>query len=263
LSLSETASPGRSIVDFERLITHLEACFEPIRVRDYDGEFGIVANSDRQIARVGYATNLDPITATKAVDAGVDALITHHDAWDFLLELRPEAHRILSNAGISHCFVHLPLDAAPFGTTATLAKHLELEIGEPFAFFDGLPCGRVGLAASPILLEDVAARLRSSIGCDVRTWPYGSPQARRVGVTTGAGNVTNAMKEAADLRCDTYVTGESSLYSVQYARYRRINLVVGTHTQTELPGVKSLCDRLRDSTELEFVEIPEGDFESR
>jgi len=247
---------------FEEFVHRIEATFEPIGVSDVDGEFGAVANSDREIERVAYATNLDPITAAQAVALGVDALVTHHDAWDFLLGLRSEAHGILADDGISHVFVHLPLDAAPFGTAATLAERLGLRIKKPFAVFEGLPCGRVGRLDRPIPIADLANRLRAVTAAAVRTWTFGPRRVERIGVTTGAGSLTDVIEEAVDLGCDTYVTGESSLYAVQYARYRKINLIVGTHTQTELPGVAHLCDRIASDTGLEFIEIPEGDFES-
>ena len=62
--------------------------------------------------------------------------------------------------------------------------------------------------------------------------------------------------------CDTYITGEANLYSVQYARHLNMNLIVGTHTHTEFPGVESLANKLRSSTGLEFVPIHEEDCES-
>jgi putative NIF3 family GTP cyclohydrolase 1 type 2 len=74
--------------------------------------------------------------------------------------------------------------------------------------------------------------------------------------------MTNNIKEAADKGCDTYITGETSLYTVEYVRYRRINLVVGTHTHTELSGVEGLYERLKSSTNAEFIHIHEGHFES-
>lgn len=71
-------------MQFEKLVDLLKDCFLPIRLDQYQGEFGYVVNSDTELSRIGYATNLDQIVASKAVEAKVDALITHHDAWDFL-----------------------------------------------------------------------------------------------------------------------------------------------------------------------------------
>ena len=61
--------------------------------------------------------------------------------------------------------------------------------------------------------------------------------------------------------CDAYIARETNLYSQQYARYRSLSLIVGTHTHTEFPGVESLCSKLRIATNLEFVPIREEGFE--
>ncbi|UCF09914.1 MAG: Nif3-like dinuclear metal center hexameric protein [Candidatus Bipolaricaulota bacterium] len=248
---------------FIDLLETLRACFEPVRVENYPEEFGHTAHSTAEIRRVGYATNLDPLTVAAAAEADTDALITHHDAWDFLFELREEAYALLEKASISHCFVHLPLDAAPFGTSAALGERIGLEMGSAsFAEEDGFLCGRVGTFATPVPLGNVAARLREVTAAGVRVWPYGPEKLSVVGITTGGGSLSNLVREAIDLGCDTYITGESNVYVVQYARNRGINLVVGTHTHTEFPGVESLCGLLAARTGLEFVPIREADFET-
>jgi hypothetical protein len=80
-------------------------------------------------------------------------------------------------------------------------------------------------------------------------------------VSPRGGNLNDDIKEEADMGCDSYITGETSLYSIQYTWYRGINLIVGTHTHTEFPGVESLCCQLQSCTKLEFVPIREDDFE--
>ena len=246
---------------FLDLIEQLKACFEPVSVESCEDEFGYVVNCEDELSRVGFAINLDQITAARAIEAGVDALITHHDAWDFLYELRAQAYSMLKSASISHCFVHLPLDAVSFGTAVSLAEGLGLKIVDSFASMEGLACGRIGEYPSAKGLQTVASRLRKVTGGDARIWTHAPEKARRVAVAPGAGNLNEVIKEAADMKCDTYVTGETSLYSVQYARYRGTNLIVGTHTHTEFPGLEKLCRRLRDSTGLEFVPIREEGFE--
>jgi putative NIF3 family GTP cyclohydrolase 1 type 2 len=96
-------------MQFIEFIELLKDCFLPIRLDDYHGEFAYIVNSVTELSRVGYATNLDQIVVAKAVKAKVDALITHHDAWDFLYELRTDVYNTLQVNAISHCFIHLPL----------------------------------------------------------------------------------------------------------------------------------------------------------
>jgi putative NIF3 family GTP cyclohydrolase 1 type 2 len=267
---------------FPELVEQIRACFGPVRVEDHPTEFGFTDHSAGAIARVGYATNLDPLTVAAAVEADVDALLTHHDAWDFLFELRDQAYARLEETSISHVFVHLPLDAAPFGTSVTLGERIGLEMTASFAeedgFLcgragsyptpvafaeeDGFLCGRAGSYPTPVAFAEIVARLRRATGAGLRAWPFGPPNAQTVGITTGGGSLCNLLREAIDLGCDTYVTGESNVYLVQYARNRGVNLIVGTHTHTEFPGVERLSELLAEKTDLAFVPIHEPDIET-
>jgi len=248
-------------IEFIEFIAQLESVFDPIHPSAYEGEFGYVANSEGEVARIGFATNLSPITAARAIETNVDGLLTHHDAWDFLYGLRIETLKTLERASISHGYVHLPLDAAPFGTAAALTEGLGLQIVDSFAPVEGLPCGRIGEPSSPLPLQTVARKLRAVTGAGVRFWECNDSEVRRIAVAPGGGNLTDVLHEAADLGCDTFVTGESALYSVEYARYRRMNLIVGTHTQTEFPGMEHLSECLAARTGLEFIPIREDGFE--
>ena len=247
---------------FLEFIEHLKECFLPIRLEAYKHEFGYTINSNDELKRIGYATNLDQHVVAQAVKANVDALITHHDAWDFLFELRTEVLNTLRTNSMSHCFIHLPLDAAAFGTAASLSERMGFAIQDEFAYIEKLPCGRICECRPPLPLSTVTSRLAGVTDDDVKVWVHNDLPIRRIGVATGGGHMTNHIKEAADKGCDTYITGETSLYSVEYARYRRINLVVGTHTHTELPGLEGLCERLKPNMNAVFIQIHEGRFEA-
>lgn len=80
---------------------------------------------------------------------------------------------------------------------------------------------------------------------------------RRVAVAAGGGNMTGEMRISVENGCDTYVTGEYVLYSRQYARHAGMNLLVGSHTNTEILGVKAMAEKLAQGTELELVRIEE------
>jgi hypothetical protein len=50
------------------------------------------------------------------------------------------------------------------------------------------------------------------------------------------------------------------LYSQLYARFAGINLFIGSHTLTELPGVRSLAIRLVDGTDMTAVRLFEKNY---
>ena len=74
--------------------------------------------------------------------------------------------------------------------------------------------------------------------------------------------MTDHVKEAAERGCDAYVTGEKLLYTVQYARFAKIDLFVGSHTFTEIFGVESLAKKIRQQfPETEIVRLVEEHME--
>ena len=82
--------------------------------------------------------------------------------------------------------------------------------------------------------------------------------ARHVGIVTGAGSYTMWLEEAIALGCDTYITGEGSMYTRLYAREAGINLLLGGHDLTERPGIEALGRRTAEQFGLEhrYVEEP-------
>ena len=70
--------------------------------------------------------------------------------------------------------------------------------------------------------------------------------------------MTTEMRIAAEAGCDTYITGEYALYSQQYARHAGMNLLVGSHTNTEILGVKSMAEGLARETDIKIIRLPEA-----
>lgn len=60
-----------------------------------------------------------------------------------------------------------------------------------------------------------------------------------------------------DHQCDVYITGGYNLDFQLYAKYRGINLIIGSHTNTELMGIHNLANLLTSQTDVEIVKIEE------
>lgn len=59
------------------------------------------------------------------------------------------------------------------------------------------------------------------------------------------------------------LTGECNLYTIQYAQFKGINLIIGSrHTFTEFFGIQSLAIKLNDKKELEVVRLNEEHYEA-
>ncbi|MDE3000710.1 MAG: Nif3-like dinuclear metal center hexameric protein [Gemmatimonadota bacterium] len=210
-------------------------------------EWGICAYCDHPSA-MGYATTITPEAIGKAVDLNVDLIVTHHDAWDFMFEQCEEVQSLLKENGLTHVWAHLPLDLADFGTSATLLSEMGCA---PVAVLQHAG-GRVGERPefAPLgALRERLTTLMSEQPCRV----YDAGRAvRRVATVTGAGFYTNFLRDALSYDVDLYVTGETSLFLLEYAKFRKVNVLVYSHNYTELPGVRAFAERIAGALGLDM-----------
>jgi len=226
------------------------------------GEYGFTYKSDKQIKRIGYTTNLTPEVVEEGIKNKVDLILTHHDAWDFVHGMRAYCVERLNDNNISHYYIHLPLDAAEFGTTVTLSEKLGLHIKEKFSLEDGYYTGRISEFDEPIEFEELVNRMENVLKEPVKYWKNNENKVKRVGMITGAGFSSDDIKEAVDLNCDTYITGEKIMYTVHYSQFAGINLIVGSHTFTEIFGVESLANKIKERfNEVEIIKLKEKHIE--
>jgi len=182
----------------------------------------------------------------KAKEQGVDLIITHHDAWGFIYGLKDKVIEKLKTYQISHYFTHLPLDDSSFGTNSSLLKELGLKEVSKHCYYDGFSCGALGVYNQPMFFEDFVNRFEVLTDEPSLSWDFGNKMVQKVYVVCGGGAETDLVREAINLKADVYITGEKVLYTIQYAHLHRINLVIGSHTFTEIFGVESLANIISD-----------------
>ncbi|WP_291581033.1 Nif3-like dinuclear metal center hexameric protein [Clostridium sp. UBA6640] len=249
------------IKDFEKFIIDVFTK-EKLNLVEGKGEYGFTNIGGNSIRKIGYCTNLTPDSAREAAINKVDLLITHHDAWEWIDGMKKQALSILKENNISHFYIHAPLDDAEFGTNVSLLEKLGFKVIEKFAHEEGFYSGRVGEIDEPISLQILTDNIENLLEESVRIWKNNDKKIKKVGVVTGAGFSAIDMKEAVDLGCDAYFTGEKILYTIQYAKQANINLIVGSHTFTEIFGVESLCSLLKGTyPEIEIIKIKEEHIE--
>jgi len=226
-------------------------------------EYGVNHPLPHDFKTIGYATNLTPEVVAQAADKGVQLLLTHHDAWDFVYGMKEACTKLLRSSGMTHFYVHLPLDFAEFGTCNSLMKELGVsEIVQHTRYVDGREVIGIGQFDDAITFGALTERMSVALGEPVKAWNNFDRPIRRIGMITGAGNSTALMKQAIEADCDAYITGEKTLYSVQYAKFIGMNMIVGSHTFTEIFGVKSLAEKLQAHfPHLKLVRIEEEHLE--
>ncbi len=197
---------------------------------------------------VGYSTTITPDVIRTAIDRGVDLIVTHHDAWDFMFEQREEVNALLRQGGLTHVWAHLPLDLAEFGTSAMLLSELGCA---PVAVLQHAE-GRVGELPEPEPLNAVRERLYGLLSEEPCRVQDANRSVRRVATVTGAGFYTDILRDALQYDIDLYVTGETNLYLLEYGKYRKVNVLVYSHNYTELPGARAFAERIAGALGLEL-----------
>lgn len=226
-------------------------------------ESGITVRGTGDVKRIGYCTNLTLDTIEEARKNNVDLIITHHDAWEFIYGLNEACKEKLIEYNISHYFNHLPLDDCDFGTNNSLIEKLGLEIIERTHEEDGFFCGRIAEFKEEVKFEGLVEKLESILEEPVQSWKFREGKIKRVGLVCGGGGFTTDVREAIDRNCDVYITGEKVLYTIEYAKFAGVNLIVGSHTFTELFGMESLAMKIKDKfKDIEIVRLYEEHLET-
>jgi dinuclear metal center YbgI/SA1388 family protein len=241
------------IDECERYLFDLFSVSEPI-----EGELGFTFKADKNVRTLGYATNLTPEVLVEAVKNRVDLIITHHDAWELIYGMKQKCMELLEQHQISHCFSHMPLDGADFGTNEAIVKSIGARTAEKTTLEQGYWCGRIAEFDKPITFDELVSRVENMCEEKVMKWQNNDRLVKKIGIVSGGGFMTSHMKEYVDKECDAYITGEKMLYTIEYAKFAGINLIVGSHTFTELPGVESLAKKNKAKfPEIELVRLDE------
>jgi putative NIF3 family GTP cyclohydrolase 1 type 2 len=245
------------IIDFSHNL------FQTKNLKAYQQECGITFDAGNAIKKIAYSTNLTLETVEKAKRAKADLLITHHDAWDFVYGLKEKCFQRLKEYGISHFFSHLPLDDAPFGTNSALLEITGAKEISRHCLEDGFSCAVLGEFDSPIPYEALINRLEKNMQEPVMHWQNHQKTIKKIYILCGGGSDTTFVKEAVDLDADVYISGEKVLYTIQYAKLEKINLVIGSHTFTEIFGVRNFVTKIKDAfPSMDIYEIREDHLET-
>lgn len=227
-------------------------------------ESGITVRGTEEIKKIGYCTNLTLDTIEEARKNKVDLMITHHDAWDFIYGLKDACREKLLENNISHYFNHLPLDDCDFGTNNSLVEKLGLQIIEKTHLEDGFHCGRITETNVEITFEDLVQKLETLLEEPVKAWKFKDEAIKRIGLVCGGGGFTTDLRVAAEKNCDVYITGEKVLYTIEYAKFIGMNLIIGSHTFTEIFGIESLAKKVKEKyNDIEIIRLMEEHLEAQ
>ena len=213
--------------------------FDPRLLDALPDEWGILVHCpDPQ--SLGFAITLTPAVIEQAIAKDIHLLVTHHDAWDFMLEERPTCIELLTQHQISHVWCHAPLDAADFGTSATLLNMLGCKSVATIVEDNG----RIGELPEPLPLSDIRELLDAKLSESSCRMFDAHRLVIRIACVTGAGASTKYLAEALRYGIDLYLTGETSLYLLEYASFRNGSALIYSHNYTEIFGTQNLADKI-------------------
>jgi dinuclear metal center YbgI/SA1388 family protein len=250
------------MMNLEQFETSIIKLFSKELLAEFTDDYGFTNKTNASIKRIGYSTNLSIDVIEQANKQNVDLLLTHHDAWDFLFGLKEACLKKLKDYKISHFWIHGPLDFINFGTSTSLMKVIGIDHIIKHSIYDDGEIPGIGEFREPVDFKDLVQKMTAELEEPVRSWKNNDKQVKKIGVLTGAGHSSNHIKLAYEEGCDTYITGEATLYTIQYAQFIGINLLIGSHTFTEIYGVESLSMKLRElNKDLSIIKLQEEHFE--
>ncbi len=226
----------------------LYSIFDPEILDAHPDEWDIVIHCPNPDA-IGFATTLTPAVIKQAIAQNINLLVTHHNVWDFMLEEKSICLELLSQHRISHIWCHTPLDAADFGTSAALLAALDCKLIGTIADGDG----RIGELPKPLQLSEVTNILDEKLFESPCRKNDASKLITRVACVTGAGSRISYLAEALAFDVELYITGETSMYLLEYACFRNINALVYSHNYTEILGTLNFAEKVASQLEINKV----------
>jgi dinuclear metal center YbgI/SA1388 family protein len=223
-----------------------------------------VGVQEEETEHVAFAVDAVEATATAAVEAGADLLVTHHGViWGGLDRLTGQSFgRIapLVRNDVGLYVSHLPLDGhQELGNAAGLADSLGLESRDPFGDLGGEPLGVRGRFPEPRSAVDIRADLDTldQGDADTRVLDHGPDAIEDVAVLTGSGADWFGEAVAADV--DAFVTGEGKGKLYHEAREAGVTVFLAGHYATETFGVRALADLAAEwGLETTYIDHPTG-----
>ena len=234
----------------------LDELLDAPRFRESEPENGLNVDAGRPVTRLASTVNTTFAGISAAAEWGAELLLVHHPSWPYIdRKLHQPKLDALRDAGISLYGAHASLDgAAEHGTGHELARLLGVSIEGRFGMYEGAEAGVFGTFEGG--WDRLVAVTTEQLGLAPETH-RNVGESHRVAILTGAGAMNSWIEEAIALGCDTYISGEGSMYARLYAREAGINLVLGGHDLTERPGIEALGERTAAQFGLEHRYIVE------
>ena len=246
----------------DELTAYLDQYLRLNEVKDY-GPQGLQIEGRAEISRIVGMVDAHQPCVDAALTRRADLLLVHHGIfWGAPRRLAGSYGRLVRSFianDLNLYAAHLALDAHPeVGNNVELARRLGLDVVDWWAPVNGVKLGVIALAPDDRTIGDLAARFEQTVGAAKLVQAQGPQRVRKVGILSGFG--AREIEAAAELGCDTVVTGETSHANYYDALNAGVNVIYGGHYTSETVGVQALGAHLqqRFDVEFEFIDLPTG-----
>lgn len=234
---------------------------------------GLFLSGSEKIKRLATGVFISDEVVSKLLQMEPGTLFLTHHNFNYHEDARgleavsAETLAQLKAGGISIFVAHAALDTHPdYGTTAALARRMEIEPQEWFYDYFGAPAALIGEIA-PTPIETLAEKFQQVIERPSITLHNHSQIVRKVALVAGGGDIPELLEEAQWRGCDTLIGGtienrwrlpfiqESNQKFLSLNQKLGLNLLGGGHYATERPAMQDLTTLLQYwGLPIEFIE---------
>lgn len=222
---------------------------------DWDNSGFLTGDMNSDVSKILVCLDVTRRELEYAVKNGCGLIVSHHPVI-FKAKKSFTAGDIPFNAavnGISVISLHTNLDKAAGGVNDTLCEIF----GFPFRKIPAPACdGFLNIIelAEKMPVKEFAGLLKVKLHGNI-SYNEGSGTVKRIGVCSGSG--AEFLRDAADLSCDAFLTGEAHYHEFLDAEAAGLALFTAGHFETEEPVVRVLAEKIRNTfTGLEVIEFP-------
>ena len=224
-----------------------------------------IGDQERKVSAVAVVHELTTGLLDGIIAVGAELVVTYHPllfrALSSVTAVPGAEGRVfaLIERRVAVISVHTNWDAAPGGSSDSLAAALEIRDPEGFASSitgggDEVWFGRCGSFGGSV--GDLADLVQARLGVRPRLSGSLDRVVRRVAVLAGSGG--SQVDQAVSAGADAYVTGDVSHHEARRAADSGMVVVDAGHAPTERPGVRALYDLVAGIADVP-VELVGGD----
>jgi dinuclear metal center YbgI/SA1388 family protein len=213
---------------------------------------GLMVKGKEEVKKIGFGVSASLALFEKAKKTGCDALIVHHsfnlppyNRYDSLFQNRIG---YLVKNDMSLFGYHFLLDAHPeVGNNIRILQVINATPEEPY-FFAGAPWGWEGTLQKEKSIEDIFSLLKPYLSPRVISYRLGPSMIRKVVAVSGKGAPRSSeMTDLLEKKIDLYITGEAHEWNRELFAEAKINFIAGGHYHTEMFGVKTLMEKVKNT----------------